>query len=53
MKQILLVDDDARLLDALVRQFRPHRHEWQVATAGNEGDVITQKHFTQLGVLHC
>ena len=35
MKQILLVDDDAKLLEALVRQFHSHRQEWRVATARN------------------
>jgi CheY-like chemotaxis protein len=40
MKQILLVDDDAELLEGLLRHFRPHRQEWQVATAGNGNEAL-------------
>ena len=40
MKQILLVDDDAKLLQALLRHSHPHRREWQVATASNGGEAL-------------
>ncbi len=40
MKQILLVDDDADLLEALTRQFHPYRHEWRVATAVNGVEAL-------------
>ncbi len=44
MKRILLVDDDAELLDALLRQFHPHRQEWQVATAGDGAEALRLAH---------
>ena len=40
IKQILLVDDDAKLLEALLRHFYPHRQEWQVATASNGVEAL-------------
>ncbi len=40
MKQVLLVDDDAQLLEALLRRFHPYRQEWQLATAGNGAEAL-------------
>jgi DNA-binding response OmpR family regulator len=41
VKRILLVDDDPDLLEALARNFRSCRHEWQVSTA-QDGRRATQ-----------
>ncbi len=41
MKKILLVDDDADLLDALERNFRPHRHTWHLTTALNGAEALS------------
>jgi DNA-binding response OmpR family regulator len=35
VKRILLIDDDPSLLASLLRRFRAHRVEWDLATAGN------------------
>ena len=40
MKHILLVDDDANLLEALLRKAHPHRQEWQMLTAENGDEAL-------------
>ncbi len=51
MKQILLVDDDATLLEALLRQFHPHRDTWQVATASNGVEALRLARAQRFDVL--
>ena len=40
MKQILLVDDDADVLEALLMYFRSHCQKWQVVAASNGAEAL-------------
>ena len=40
MKRVLLVDDEAKVLEALLRHFRPYRREWHVSTASNGAEAL-------------
>ena len=49
---ILIVDDDASLLEALLRQFRANRSTWQIWTAKNGNDAlrVLRTHVVELVV---
>lgn len=37
---VLFVDDEARLLEGMVRMLRPYRNEWEVLTAGGGDEAL-------------
>jgi putative two-component system response regulator len=42
VKHLLLVDDEPRILDSLVRMLRPYREEWKLITATSADEAIAQ-----------